>query len=554
MTATPAADLLFVNGPVRTMNPQDPWHTAVAVTAGRITALSEAAVAARGADTKVIDLDGRVVLPGFIDAHIHPVVAGVEGAQVDLTNAGTVEECLDAVEAYARLNPDREWITGGGWSMELFDQGAPTRALLDKVVADRPIYLTNRDHHGAWVNSSALKHATIDSITPDPKDGRIERDGTGTPTGMLQEGAMGLVAQYIPPLTAQERLAGLLAAQHTLHRFGIIGWQDALLGNSPLMADVTDAYLDAISGQQLTAKVVGALWWDRTRGAEQIDELVQRRDRHRQLGLETNTVKIMQDGVAENFTAAMLAPYFDCCGHQTGNSGLSFVDPKLLCGYVTELDRLGFQVHFHALGDRAVRDALNAVEAARNANGVSDNRHHLAHLQVIDPADIPRFAQLGATANIQPLWATHEPQMDELTIPFLGADRAARQYPFADLASTGASIAAGSDWPVSDPNPWAAIHVAVNRLSVDTPGEVFLPEQRIDLEAVLAAYTTGAAYVNHWEDTGMIRVGNAADLVVLDANPFTMSPDTIGRTGVDMTFIDGTCAHDAHQSTLDRTP
>jgi predicted amidohydrolase YtcJ len=544
MTSTPAADLLFVNGQVRTMNPQDPWHTAVAVTAGRITALSEAATAARGAGTEVIDLDGRIVLPGFIDAHIHPVVAGVESAQVDLTAARTVEECLDTVNAYAQAHPQREWITGGGWSMELFDQGTPTRALLDQVVADRPVYLTNRDHHGAWVNSLALKRATIDSITPDPRDGRIERDDTGTPTGMLQEGAMGLVSQRIPPLTPQEGLAGLLAAQQTLHRYGIIGWQDALLGDSPLMANVSDAYLDAITGQLLTAKVVGALWWDRTRGAEQIDELVQRRDHHGQLGLNTGTVKIMQDGIAENFTAGMLTPYFDCCGHQTGNSGLSFVDPEQLGGYVTELDRLGFQVHFHALGDRAVREALDAVEAARNANGVSDNRHHLAHLQVVDPADIPRFAQLGATANIQPLWATHEPQMDQLTIPFLGADRAARQYPFADLASTGASIAAGSDWPVSDPNPWAAIHVAVNRRNIDTPGEVFLPEQRIDLEAAIAAYTVGSAYVNHWDDTGVIRVGDAADLIVLNGDPFTAPIDMIGHTSVDMTFVDGMCVHD----------
>lgn len=545
MTSTPSADLLFVNGRVRTMNPQDPWHTAVAVTAGRITALSEAATAARGAGTEVIDLDGRIVLPGFIDAHIHPVVAGVESAQVDLTAARTVEECLDTVNAYARAHPQREWIAGGGWSMELFDQGTPTRALLDQVVADRPVYLTNRDHHGAWVNSSALKRATIDSITPDPGDGRIERDDTGTPTGMLQEGAMRLVSQHIPPLTPHEGLAGLLAAQQTLHRYGIIGWQDALLGDSPLMANVSNAYLDAITGQLLTAKVVGALWWDRTRGAEQIDELVQRRDRHRQLGLNTGTVKMMQDGIAENFTAGMLTPYFDCCGHQTGNSGLSFVDPEQLGGYVTELDRLGFQVHFHALGDRAVREALDAVEAARNANGVSDNRHHLAHLQVVDPVDIPRFAQLGATANIQPLWATHEPQMDQLTIPFLGADRAARQYPFADLASTGASIAAGSDWPVSDPNPWAAIHVAVNRLNIDTPGEVFLPEQRIDLEAAIAAYTVGSAYVNHWDDTGVIRVGDAADLIVLNGDPFTAPIDTIGHTTVDMTFVDGMCVHDA---------
>lgn len=539
------ADLLFTNGRVHTMDTARRQSTAVAVTAGRVTALGAAATAARGPTTDVIDLAGRALFPGFIDAHIHPAVAGLESQQADLSTAATVRECLDIIGVYARAHPDREWITGGGWSMELFDGGTPSRTLLDDVVGNRPVYLTNRDHHGAWMNSRALQVAMIDSDTHDPADGRIERDAAGAPTGMLQEGAMGLVAQHVPPPTAKEKLSGLLAAQRLLHSYGITGWQDALLGDSPLMPDVTDAYLDAINTGQLRAKVVGALWWDRNRGAEQIDELVARRHRHRELGFDTGTVKIMQDGIAENFTAAMIEPYFDCCGHQTANRGLSFVDPDRLCGYVIALDRFGFQVHFHALGDRAVREALDAVEAARRTNGWSDNRHHLAHLQVVDPVDIPRFRQWEATANIQPLWATHEPQMDELTIPFLGSDRAAQQYPFATLARSGAIIAAGSDWPVSSPNPWEAIHVAVTRRGPDTSAQAFLPEQRIDVATAIAAYTTGSAYVNHQDCAGMICVGNAADLIVVNQDPFAVPIEMIGRTAVDMTFSDGVCVHDS---------
>ncbi|MGV0806504.1 amidohydrolase [Mycolicibacterium setense] len=536
-------DLLFINGTVHTMDAVGTRCTAVAVTAGRISALGRDAIAARTPRTDVIDLAGRAVLPGFIDAHVHPVVAGIESQQADLSTATSVAECLRIIDTYARAHPRGEWIVGGGWSMELFDAGAPTRVLLDTLAEERPIYLTNRDHHGAWVNSRALQHAGIDRKTVDPVDGRIERDSTGRPTGLLQEGAMGLVARHIPDRTATEKLSGLLTAQQLLHGYGITGWQDALLGDSPLMPDATGAYLAAIATGQLTAKVTGALWWDRRRGADQIEELVERREHHRQLGFTTNTVKIMQDGIAENFTAAMIDPYFDCCGHQTSNRGLSFVDPTLLGSYVTALDRLGFQVHFHALGDRAVREALNALSAARDSNGPSENRHHLAHLQVVNPIDIPRFRQVGAVANIQPLWATHEPQMDELTIPFLGPDRAGHQYPFGALARSGAVIAAGSDWPVSSPNPWEAIHVAVNRCSIDAPTRPFLPEQSIDLHTAISAYTTGAAYINRRDETGSIRIGNAADLVVLDRDPFSTPPEDIGRTTVDMTFIDGTCRH-----------
>ncbi|MBX7548517.1 amidohydrolase [Streptomyces sp. tea 10] len=532
------ADLLFTGGPVFT--PTGRTASAVAVTGDRITAVGHDEVRAlAGPRTEVVDLAGRLLLPGFQDAHVHPVPAGLELSQCDLTGVRTAEESVAAVRAYAEARPERTWILGGGWSMEAFAGGTPARELLDAVVPDRPVYLPNRDHHGAWVNSRALQLAGIGRDTPDPADGRIERDASGEPSGTLQEGAMQLVGRLAPPATPADRLAALLHAQAHLHALGITAWQDALVGDFLGMDDPAGAYLAAARDGSLTARVRGALWWDRERGAEQIPELVEKRRELSHGRFRATAVKLMLDGVAENGTAALLDPYLDRCGCATANRGKSFVDPDRLPTFVTELDALGFQCHFHALGDRAVRDALDAVEAARAANGPGDTRPHLAHLQVVHPDDVPRFARLGATANIQPLWAAHEPQMDELTIPFLGAERAAWQYPFGALLRSGARLAAGSDWPVSSPDPLQGIHVAVNRVEPGGGGPVFLPGQRLDLADALTAYTAGSAYVNHLDDTGRVAVGALADLVVLDRDPFAGPPEAIAEAAVALTYVGG---------------
>ncbi|MFI8243952.1 amidohydrolase [Streptomyces sp. NPDC085866] len=532
------ADLLFTGGPVLT--PDGRTATAVAVTGGRITAVGHDEVRElAGPRTEVVDLAGRLLLPGFQDAHVHPVPAGLELTQCDLSRRTTAEDTVAAVRAYAEAHPEREWILGGGWSMEAFEGGTPTKELLDAIVPDRPVYLPNRDHHGAWVNSRALELAGIDRNTPDPADGRIERDASGEPSGTLQEGAMQLVGRLTPPATAADRLAALLHAQRHLHALGITAWQDALVGDFLGMDDPAGAYLTAARDGSLTARVTGALWWDRERGAEQIPELVEKRAASSHGRFRAGTVKLMLDGVAENHTAALLDPYLDRCGCATANRGKSFIDPARLPEYVTDLDALGFQCHFHALGDRAVRDALDAVEAARAANGPSDTRPHLAHLQVVHPDDVPRFARLGATANIQPLWAAHEPQMDELTIPFLGPERAAWQYPFGALLRSGARLAAGSDWPVSSPDPLQGIHVAVNRVEPGGTGPVFLPDERLSLTDALTAYTAGSAYVNHLDDTGRVAVGALADLVVLDRDPLAGPPEAIAETSVALTYVEG---------------
>lgn len=554
------ADVVFTGGAVFAGTGLPVQGRAVVVTGGVITAIVDESEASAFVDegTRVIELDGALLSPGFQDAHIHPVGGGVELLQCNLTEAGDAEEAVATVAAYAAANPDEEWILGGGWSMDHFPGGAPVRGLLDSVVPDRPVLLVSRDHHSAWANTEAMRRAGIDAGTSDPDDGRIEREHDGHPAGTFHEGAAELFSDVRPVVDPQLAYDGLLRAQQELLALGITGWQDALIGNAAGVPDALAAYLRAVEEGTLQVHVVGAQWWERSGGLEQVAEMVRRREEIRALGHEhrfdLGTTKIMVDGVAENQTAAMLTPYRDAHGHDTHNHGLSFVDPELLVEAVVALDAEGQQVHMHALGDRAVREALDAVAAARAANGPSDARHHLAHLQVVAEAETARFAELDAVANLQMLWATHEDQIDELTLPFLQDGQEARQYPFGELAERGARLAAGSDWPVSTADPIAAIHIAVTRVAPGIDAEPLAGAgQRLDLATALAAYTSGSAYVNHRDhDTGYIREGYLANLVVLEPDPFTVPAEEIHRTTVASTWIEGETAYcrDALPSTV----
>ena len=543
----PAADLLFTGGAVFTGTGQPLHGHAVAVSGGRITAVVPEADAAAhvGEHTRVVRLDGALLSPGFQDAHVHPISAGVELLMCNLTEATDAADAIATVNAYADANPEEPWILGGGWSMDHFPGGSPLRGLLDAVVPDRPVLLMSRDHHSTWANTAAIRAAGLDASTPDPVDGRIEREPDGTPAGTFHEGAGELFDQVRPPIGADLAYAGLLRAQEELIALGITGWQDAWVGTGlGGVQDVASVYRRALADGTLKVHVVGAQWWERTGGIEQVAEMARRRAEFAALDsgrFTLGTTKIMVDGVAENQTAAMLSPYRDVHGHDTANRGLSFIDPERLRAIVTELDAAGFQVHFHALGDRAVREALDAVEAARDANGATDGRHHLAHLQVVEEHETARFAALGAVANIQALWATHEDQIDELTLPFLQDGAEGRQYPFGDLVRHGARLAAGSDWPVSSADPMDAIHIAVTRVA---PGRDDEPlggaHQRLDLATAMAAYTSGTAYVNHRDhDTGHIREGFLANLVVLDPDPFSLPAEETHRSTVVSTWIEG---------------
>jgi predicted amidohydrolase YtcJ len=547
---TAPADLAFVNGAVYTVDPARPRAQAVAVREGRIVAVGsdDDVRELLGPATDVIDLKGRMLLPGFQDAHIHPASSGLEMLRCNLSNAYALPDYRRIVAEYAAGHPDEPWILGGGWAMDAFPGGNPPKDALDEVVTDRPVYLTSRDGHSAWVNSKALEIAGVTRDTPDPADGVIVRAADGEVWGTLHEGALSLLERLLPEETDEDWIAGLRVAQEYLHSLGITAWQDAIVGLDSAYRTF-DAYRRFARDGELTARVIGALWWNRYRDGEQIDDLLAARERGSVGRFAATSVKIMQDGVIENFTAGMLEPYLDAEGNATTNRGKSFVEPEELEAYVTRLDAEGFQVHFHTIGERAVREALDAIEQARRTNGMNDLRHHLAHIQVVNPDDVARFKELGVVANAQPLWAQNEGQMRNLTIPFLGPERSAWQYPFGSLARAGATLAFGSDWSVSSANPLEEMHVAVNRagfpeqtyaLDTETTDEPFLPEEAVDLTTAIGAFTRGSAFVNHLDDvTGTIEVGKLGDLVVLDRDLFTHPVTEIYAAKVELTLIEG---------------
>ena len=551
------ADLAFVNGAVYTVDAASSRARAVALKSGRIVAVGtdDEIRDHVGSHTEVVDLAGKMLLPGFQDAHIHAPTGGMHRLRIDLSEAHSWDDYARLIRGWADANPAADWVLGGGWAMDVFPGGTPSRSQLDELVPDRPVYLVNRDLHAAWANTKAVGLAGLDASTPDPADGRIERESDGTPQGTLHEGAMSLVRRLVPEPTTADVERAILEAQRYLHALGITAWQDAIVGDYPAMVHGREAYPSLASRGDLTARVVGALWLERGRGVEQIDQLTATRDATSGGRYRATSVKIMLDGVCENFTAAMQRSYLGPDGAESGNTGLEYFDPETLREVVVRLDAEGFQVHTHVIGDRACRDALDAIEAARAANGLNDLRHHLAHIQVVHPDDVPRFRRLGVTANAQMLWAAHDPQLDVLTAPFLGEQRMGWMYPFGSLLASGATMCGGSDWPVSTPDVLQELHVAVHRTTAPNylygtaDPSPFLPHERITLAQAIRAYTMGSAYVNHLDDvTGSIQVGKLADLVVLSEDLFALGSPTEAR--VVLTLVDGHKVYEAVGSGL----
>lgn len=514
---------------------------ALAIRHGRVVALGrEQCASLVTADTHVAHIDG-VMVPGFVDAHIHPVMGGLNRLRCDLDDLHDLDHYRDRIAEHAQRPGD--WLLGSGWYGDVFPGGFPTAAELDTLTGDRPAVLASHDAHSVWVNSAALGRAGIGRHTPDPAGGRIHRDQDGKPSGLLMESAADLVTSLVPQPLIGELVEALIEAQSYLHSVGIVGWQDAAVGEMLGMPDLYPVYRAMEDSGRLTARVTGALWWDLADDESQIPGLVQRRAESASgRRFRASAVKIMQDGVCENLTAAVVDAYH---GHPDEH-GLSFLEPKLLAKVVLALSAERFDLHLHAVGDRAVRECLDALESSDRS---FEARHQIAHIDLVTPEDLPRFASLGVIANIQPLWAREDRVLVETKLPYLTAAQQQHHFAFSSLHSAGAALAIGSDWPVSSPDPIWGLHVAVNRTApLDDPHArdehartvPLLAHERIDIATAFAAATEGAARASRLEHTtGTLRPGMGADLVILDEDPFTVSPTDLSSLRVQSTYVDG---------------
>lgn len=528
------SDLVLDGAAVYTMDAARSWAEAVAVRGGRIVFVgaSKGAQAWIGPGTRVLRLEGRMVLPGFHDAHVHPISGGIELAQCDLNNLATAQAVIDKVRRCAASLPRDAWVVGGGYGLPVFPGGLARKEMLDEVTAGRPAYLTSADGHSAWVNSRALAIGGVSARTPDPPNGRIERDERGEPVGTLREAAMGLVGRHVPPPTAKLRLQGLRLALARLNGFGVTAVQEASASREYL-----ETYRKAEAAGALTVRVTAALRTDDQRGPEQVDDLVRLRTEFAGARLRPVAAKIFADGVIEGRTAAMIEPYLD----RPGFRGEPNLPRERLTALIRRLAADNFNVHVHAIGDRAIRETLDAMEAGADGASRTGLRFQIAHAQLIRPEDVPRFRRLGVVANFQPLWAYADAYMKDLTWPALREGLWPYMYPMRTLMRSGAVVAFGSDWSVSSQNPLEGIQVAITRQSPDeAPSEVMQSDEVIDLPDALGAYTMGAAYAMGLEkESGSIEVGKRADLVVLAENLFEVPARRIATTRVLMTLLDG---------------
>jgi predicted amidohydrolase YtcJ len=485
----------------------------------------------------VIDAGGRSVLPAFTDAHVHVVESGIELMRCDLSGVAGRAETLAAIAAYCSSPAATGWIIGRGWALADFHDTSTMLQELDDLTADRPAYLANRDGHSAWVNSTALRLAGVTAATPDPAGGRIERRADGTLAGVLHESAMQLVSELLPALDPATRRAGLLAGQQRLLSFGVTGWQEAIVGDFVPTTDVLSTYLDVAASGELVGRATGNLWVPRTgfgdaaRRFAEVRAAVPAGSRFQATG-----AKVMYDGVCETFTAATSRPYLADTEYP---HGLTFFDKDELRPVFADLDAAGFDIHVHAIGDRAIADTVELLEAVPGRR--DGRRHQIAHLQLTNPDLIRRMSRARIIANIQPLWAHADEQMLEATLPFLDPALAAHQYEFASMANAGVELAVGSDWPVSTPNVLEQLHVAVNRAVPDAPAP-FAPEERLSRRQALLAATAGSAHASRQDGRGRLEPGFEADLAILDTTLSRVADDELRDVTVAVTVAGGRVA------------
>jgi predicted amidohydrolase YtcJ len=531
------ADLILKNGSVYTVDTNRTWAQAVGITEGKIAFLgsNEGTESHIGSESVVIDLEGKMILPGFVDAHAHPSHAMDLVGNISLYSLGSLQEYKREIAEFVESHPDKDYFRGSGWADTLFPNLGPTKEILDEIIPDRPVAIVSYDGHSMWVNSATLEKAQITRDTPDPQGGRIERDSeTGEPSGTLRETAFKLVESVIPDYSLEERKNALLAYQDMATRVGITMSHDAMLD-----AQAIAAFNALANESQLKMRFRGSITLDPELDLkQQVEMMIDERSKNTHPYFQTPAAKIFVDGVVEGGTTYLLDPY----EHQPDFRGEPIWRPEILNVASVSLDKENIQIHYHVIGDAAARITLDALEQAQESNGKRDSRHLVTHLQLVAPEDIQRFEQLGVVGVPQPFWFKIDEYYSELALPYLGKERADKQYPMQSFIDAGVIMASASDFPITIPfDPLIAIQTGITRsTSADSSKDVLWAEEKCTLEDMIVSYTYNGAYANFLEnETGSIEVGKQADMIVLDQNLFEIPTNEIAKTKVLLTLVGG---------------
>ena len=539
----PIADTIIARGKVYTGNTEQPWATAVAIRDGRIVAVGDEQTIYKlhSATTKVIEAGGHLVLPGFVDCHIHFLDGSLSLGRVNLEGAKDAPEIQQRLREYAAKHPGKDWVLGRGWNYAMFGSEAlPHKKYLDEVFPDRPTLLEGYDGHTYWANSKALSAAGITNETPDPPNGVIVRDPkTHEATGALKESAHILVTRVVPKPSRSENLAALQAGMKWANAHGLTRVHSA--GGD---FEYLDLYDELRRKDQQTLRFYIAYFLNPPElRPKDIGAIETARKKFNDDWIDTNVVKMMVDGVVESHTAAMLEPYSD----DPSMKGKLFWEPAKYSAAVAELDKRGLQLFTHAIGDYGVRTALDAYEQAEQVNQTNDRRPRIEHIETIAAADIPRFGKLGVIASMQPLHSYPDADTLEVWARNAGPDRASRAWAWKSISNAGGHLAFGSDWPVVTLNPWEGMQTAVTRQTTEGKPEAgFVAEQRLSVAETVRGYTLGAAYAGRREKTeGSIEPGKLADLIIVSQNIFDIDARRIAGTKVLTTIVGGRVVYQA---------
>lgn len=542
-------DRLFVNGAIYTLDENQPWAEAVAVDGDEVVYVGDAAgaQALAGENTVRHDLDGKMLLPGFIDTHMHPIAGGAYAKALSLETAGTVDEWIQAIADHAAENSDAPLIFGYGWLSTTFGPEGPQRQMIDAIEADRPVLIMDEGFHGAWANTRALEalNITQDSADPVPGFSYYKRDENGDATGYLLEGTAGMAMQALNVITEDVVVEGAAFVIDTLNAYGVTAAFDGgALGYEDSLHKIL-ARLEV--GGDLTIRLLGSY---RPTGPEDVSVAVERagnwRDTIKGANYHYRFLKIMQDGTIEGRTAAMFEDYQG----EPGNSGESVFTEEEMAEMVAGAAGKNIDVHIHALGERAVHEALNAIEVARSTFPDSTTRYAICHIEVITDQDLPRFAELDVIAQSTPLWASYDTYGEQ----FVSEDQFNRFWRFGSLKELGVRLTWGSDFPASGAgmlgmSPIYQMEIGHTRQNAGEPDAPIQPREseRVDLDTMIRGYTLNAAYQLHMEDEiGSLEVGKKADLVVLDRNLFETDAYEIHEAKVLLTVMDGEVVYEAN--------